>query len=146
LAAAEHLPSKAPTLLPHTSAAVAAYAEAYGAGIADLVRPLLFQAYWMDGLDIGDPEVLRRLLPGAFRQGHRTSDAIRDFGYAVTSQHGPVTIAAAARIRQWQQSWLALGSRVDLTLVTDSTTLSGDEALSGLSGSLGRADALVGAA
>lgn len=132
----ETLPEHAPALLPHTGSAVAAYAEAYGAGVADLVRPLLFQAYWVDGLDIGNPEVLRRLLPAAFRQGRRTSDPIsdpiRDFGYAVTSAHTPITHAAYSRVHRWQQDWLALGGAVALTLVTDSATVTGERALSRL--------------
>lgn len=128
----EKLPARAPDLLPHTTSAVAAYAEAYGAGVADLVRPLLFHAYWVDGKDIGDPEVLRRLLPAAFAQGSRTSDPIRDFGYAVTPQHGPITTAAYRRMREWQQDWLALGTPVALTLTTDDTTLTGAVALNNL--------------
>lgn len=128
----EKLPETAPGQLPHTGSAVAAYAEAYGAGMADLVRPLLFRAYWVAGKDIGDPEVLRRLLPEAFGKGRRTSDPIRDFGYAVTSQHGPITTQAYRRIRQWQQDWLALGAGIGLTLVTGSTTVSGHSALAHL--------------
>lgn len=125
----EELPATAPGILPNTRAAVATYAEAHGAGVADLVRSLLFHSYWVDGMDIGDPEVLRRLLPDAFRQGRRTSDPIRDFGYAVTSQRGPITTDAHRRIRTWRQDWLALGTGVTLTLVTDATTMVGDRAL-----------------
>lgn len=125
----EELPTSAPGALPHTASAVAAYAEAYEAGVADLVRPLLFRAYWIDGMDIGDPEVLRRLLPGAFRQGRHTSDAIHQFGYAVTSQHAPLTYAAGRRMREWERDWLALGSRVELTLVADGAALTGEQAL-----------------
>lgn len=131
----EELPATAPAVLPHTGAAVAAYAEAFGAGIADLVRPLLFRAYWVEGRDIGDPEVLRRLLPAAFAQGGRTSDPIRDFGYAVTPQHGPITTAAYRRIRQWQEDWLALGTSVALTLTEDQTTSVDDAVLDHLRGS-----------
>ncbi len=125
----ENLPTSAPAHLPNAASAIAAYAEAYEAGVADLVRPLLFRAYWIDGRDIGDPEVLRRLLPDAFRQGRHTSDPIRDFGYAVTSQHAPITYSAARRMREWEQDWLVLGTRVDLTLVTGGAPLTGDEAL-----------------
>jgi 2-hydroxychromene-2-carboxylate isomerase len=128
----EILPDHAPALLSHAGSSVAAYAEAYGAGVADLVRPLLFRAYWVDGLDIGDPEVLRRLLPAAFRGGRRTADAIRDFGYAVTSQRTPITHAAFSRVHRWQQDWLALGGAVALTLVTGFATLTGGRALNNL--------------
>ena len=125
----EELPESVPGLLPNTAAAVAAYAEAYEAGVADLVRPLIFRAYWVEGLDIGDPEVLRRLLPDAFRQGRRTSDCIRDFGYAVTSQHTTITYAAGRRVRAWEQEWLTRGAGTGLTLVTDAGTLTGERAL-----------------
>ena len=128
----EALPAHAPRLLPHTGAAVAAYAEAYGAGVADLVRPLLFSAFWIDGQDIGDPEVLRRLLPGAFRRGRRTSDPIRDFGYAVSSQRAPITHLAYSLVHRWQQDWLALGGAVALTHVDGATTLTGRRALARL--------------
>lgn len=141
----EELPGRAPAVLPHTGAAVAAYAEAYGAGVADLVRPLLFRAYWVEGRNIGDPEVLRRLLPAAFAQGSRTSDPIRDFGYAVTSQHGPITTAAYRRIREWQQDWLALGTTVSLTLTTDEATVTGAAALSELRTISSREDARLAA-
>ncbi|HET7326597.1 MAG TPA: hypothetical protein VFJ14_04845 [Nocardioidaceae bacterium] len=125
----ETFPATVPRFLPHPAAAAAAYAEAYGAGVADLVRPLLFHAYWVDGKDIGDPEVLRRLLPPAFAQGRRTSDPIRDFGYAVTSQHGPITTQAYRRMRRWQEEWLELGGSVALTLATRLDTLVGPNAL-----------------
>lgn len=142
----DEMPAEAPGFLPHTASAVAAYAEAYEAGVADLVRPLLFRAYWADGLDIGDPEVLRRLLPGAFRQGRRTTDPVRDFGYAVTSQHAPVTVAAARRMRQWEQDWLATGAPVALTLVTHSMTLSDVSALQCLRAPAPASDAAAPAA
>lgn len=129
----EELPERAPALLPHTASTVAAYAEAYEAGVADLVRPLLFRAYWVDGLDIGDPEVLRRLLPGAFRSLRQIAspvgDPVRDFGYVVTSQHAPLTHQAGTRLCRWQQDWLALGGPVALTLVTDGGTTTGAAAL-----------------
>ncbi|MBB3042530.1 DsbA family oxidoreductase [Nocardioides soli] len=118
----EELPSGSPALLPHTGAAVVAYAEAVGAGVADQVRSLLFRAYWLEGDDIGDPEVLRHLLPPAFATGRATGDPVRDFGYAVTSQRGPVTTAAYRRIRDWQCDWLALGAPLALTLTTDDLT------------------------
>lgn len=128
----ESLPARAPDRLPHTGSAVAAYAEAYGVGAADLVRPLLFHAYWEEGRDIGDPEVLRRLLPSALARGSITGDPVRGFGYAVTSQHGPVTTAAYRRIRQWQQDWLALGAEVALTVATDTGVLTASAALDAL--------------
>lgn len=121
----ERLPDRAPALLPHGGSPVAAYAEACVAEASDRVRRLLFHAYWVEGKDIGDPEVLRRLLPPAFGRVTRTGDPVRDFGCLVTSQHGPITTAAYRLTRQWQRDWLALGAGVDLTLATDDGVLTG---------------------
>jgi len=85
----EQLPSRAPVVLPTTAPAVAGYAEAVGAGVADAVRGLLFDAYWLHGADIANPEVLRRLLAAPIRRGHSTAWPLRDSGYAVTLAGGP---------------------------------------------------------
>ena len=87
----EVLPADAPGFLPNTGPAVAGYAEAYGAGVAGPVRRLLFDACWTGGADIGNPEVLRRLLAGPIRAGHSTSLPLRDSGYAVSLAGGPIT-------------------------------------------------------
>ena len=95
------------TFVPNTQAAVAGYAEAYEAGVGDEVRRLLFRAYWADGADISDPEVLRRLLTAPLRRGASTAQPVARSGYAVTLAHGPVTSAAHRRIRAWDQGWHA---------------------------------------
>lgn len=56
LGAGEDLPSVMPSFVPNTEAAVSAYAEAYGAGVADPVRRLLFTLCWVEGADIWQPE------------------------------------------------------------------------------------------
>lgn len=90
--------------------------------------------------------MLRRLLPAVFAQGIQTSDPVRDFGYAITPQHDPITAAAYRRIREWQQDWLALGTRVALTLTTGDTTITGAAVLSDLRVSVASEQALVAAA
>ncbi len=109
----EVLPADAPGFLPNTGPAVAGYAEAYGAGVAGPVRRLLFDAYWTGGADIGNPEVLRRLLAGPIRAGHSTSWPFRDSGYAVSLAGGPITTEAYHHIRDWHTDWqLAAGGAV----------------------------------
>ena len=106
----EELPWKLPATAPNTEAAVAAYAEAYGAGVADDVRRLLFCAYWVDGADIGSPEVLRTRLAGSILRGNSTSDPLRESGFAVSASRGPITTGAWRRIRAWRDEWVRLGT------------------------------------
>lgn len=49
LVAGEDLPWVMPAIVAKTEAAVSACAEAYGAGVADDVRGLLFTLYWVEG-------------------------------------------------------------------------------------------------
>lgn len=107
----EELPAAPPTVRLNTAAAVAAYAEACGAGVADEVRRLLFSAYWERGADIGNPEVLRRLLAGPFLRSDSASVPLREFGMAVTSIRGPITGDAARRMRDWSTQWDLLSDR-----------------------------------
>ena len=121
----EELPGRPPAHLSSTRAAVAGFAEAVGAGVADPVRRLLFRAYWVEGLDIGNPEILRALLAAPIRAGHATSAPLREFGYAVSPARGPVTSEAHRRIRRWQQEWAALGDATIPAVVQDRTVLTG---------------------
>lgn len=128
----EQLPSRPPVVLPTTAPAVAGYAEAVGAGVADAVRGLLFDAYWLHGADIANPEVLRRLLAAPIRRGHSTAWPLRDSGYAVTLAGGPVTTQAYYRIRDWQDNWRQLGAGTLPVLTEAGSTLTGAQALSRL--------------
>lgn len=125
----EVLPGKPPALLANTQAAVAGYAEAVGAGVAGNARDLLFTAYWVDGLDIGHPEVLRSLLSTPIRLGTSTSHPLHDFGYAVTPARGPVTTEAHHRIRDWRAAWAALGDATIPAVQHDEATLTGIPAI-----------------
>ncbi|HET8600224.1 MAG TPA: DsbA family protein [Segeticoccus sp.] len=125
----EELPGRPPALLPSTRAAVAGFAEAVGAGVADQVRRLLFRAYWVEGLDIGNPEILRALLAAPIRAGHAKSAPLREFGYAVSPARGPVTSEAYRRIRAWHDAWTALGDRTIPALVQDGGVVTGVPAL-----------------
>lgn len=114
-----------PNTVPNTRAAVAGYAEAYGAGVADDVRRLLLKAYWVDHANIGDPEVLRRLLAGPMLRGRSSSSALQRFGYAVSMNRGPVTTGAWRRIRGWRDEWERLGAGDLPVLVEGGATVSG---------------------
>jgi hypothetical protein len=125
----EKLPSAVPALVPKTQAAVSAYAEGCGAEVGDEIRRLLFTAYWVDGIDIGNPAVLLTLLGGTFMRGKATSEPIREWGFAVTVTGGPITTRAWRLIRDWNQEWQVLG-RPELPSLWDGTRVqSGEQAL-----------------
>jgi len=121
----EQLTWTMPDLIPKTEAAVAGYAEAYGAGVADDVRRLLFRAYWCRKVDIGHPEQLRKPLVGPILRGHSTSDPLRLNGYAVSVNRGPVTTSAWRRIQAWQDEWSGLGAQAMPVLVENGLPIFG---------------------
>lgn len=129
----EILPGRAPSFVANSQAATAGYAEAYGAGVAERARRVLFQAYWVDGLDIGNPEVLRGLLADTILSGSSSSQPLHEWGYAVTSAHGPITTAASHLVIDWQRQWHDLGSPHAPALVDGNHAVTiGDDALAQL--------------
>jgi hypothetical protein len=60
MAPGEHYPARRPALLANTTAAVAGYSALHGPPAARL-RAALFEALWVDGLDVGNRSVLSRL-------------------------------------------------------------------------------------
>lgn len=90
----ENLEWRVPGFVPNTEGAVCGYAEAYGEGVADEVRRVLFGAYWLDGADIGSLDVLRRRLAGPIMRGNSPSLPLHDHGYAVSPSRGPITTGA----------------------------------------------------
>jgi hypothetical protein len=125
----EALPRVVPQLLPKSEAAVAGYAEAHGTKVDGDVRRLLFDLYWRQGADIGSPTVLREPLAGPMLRADSDADPVRELGYAVTVDRGPVTTVAYRRIRAWRGEWQALGSPALPVALVDGATLSGLDVL-----------------
>lgn len=140
----EELPWALPDLVPNTEAAVAGYAEAYGTPVADDVRRLLFGAYWVDGVDIGDPAKLRTRLAGPILRAQSTADPLRETGFAVSTSRAPMTTSAWRRIRAWRDEWTRLGTGIVPTLVeTGRAPLTGASALHRLADEIIRAGAAL---
>ncbi|MGH3321742.1 MAG: DsbA family oxidoreductase [Streptosporangiaceae bacterium] len=129
LLSGEDLPHAPPSMVPRTEAAVSGYAEAYGAGVADDVRRLLFDAYWVRGVDVGSPGELRTLLAGPILRGQATAHPLREFGYAVTVNREPITTGAYRRIRAWRADWIDLRAGTLPTLVEDGRVVAGPAAV-----------------
>lgn len=104
----EFLAWRTPTTAPAAHTAVSGFAEAVGAGVGDHVRHLLFSSYWQDNADIGNPDVLRRLLVLPILHGRSEADVLNVYGYAVAISGGPVTSDAWRRIEQWRSDYAGL--------------------------------------
>jgi hypothetical protein len=140
------LPRHVPAILPSTNAAVAAYAEAANAGVGDVVRRLLFAAYWRDGVDLGNVNLLRALLlspvtraiakrrlapsPVPAWRWDGAANVVPWTGNVVSVHGGPITAAGERLVRAWRDERLAVDAPACLTLVTASgQVLSGVPAL-----------------
>lgn len=101
----ERLPYDLTGFVPHTRAAVAGYAEAYAAGVAEVAGTVIFESFWRQGLDVGDPRVLRILMTDQLRNGMSPSEAVRTWGYPVDITGGPISSVAWRLVRDWAQTW-----------------------------------------
>ena len=125
----ETLPWRPPGFVPTTQAAVSAYAESYGVGVADDVRRLLFELYWLQGVDIGSPTALRTPLAGPILRSNSHAEPLRESGYAVSVAGGPITTDAYRRIRSWRAEWLGFGGPSLPVVLADGATLTGLDAV-----------------
>ena len=125
----EELPAAVPPLAAKSEAAVSAYAEAYGSPVASEVRRLLFELYWRDGADIGSPNVLRAPLAGPILRSQSQAAPLRDTGFAVGADRGPITTEAYRRVRSWRAEWRGFGCPELPVLLVGGATLGGADAL-----------------
>ena len=103
LRSGESYPAKRPALQPNTTLAVAGYSATAG-GDAARIRAVLFDAFWVKGLDIGDPAVLREL--------------------------GCAAAPPTATMDRWSSDWLGLDRpMVPMVVLTDGTVSRGLGAL-----------------
>lgn len=138
----EPLPWVTPGVASNTMAAVSAFAEAYGVGVADEIRRLLFAAYWVDGVDLSDPRALWPRLAGPFLGARAAADPLRESGFAVSVSRGPITDGAWRRIRAWRDEWTRLGAATLPVLVADDgNPVEGENALRHLEQEIARTGA-----
>lgn len=130
--AGEELPDDVPAVLPNPRPVLAAYAEAVDLGVGPQVLDRLLRAYWLEGMDIGSPDVLRNILPPLIVGDDTlcTGDPRREFGYLVSPQREPLTNQAYHQLKRWQERWTELGEPGPLALVDgDGTVHTGVRAL-----------------
>jgi hypothetical protein len=134
----ERLPHALAGFVPFTGPAVAGYAEAYAARVDAPVRRLLFDAFWMHGVDLGQARVVRTLLVDAVRSGASPSELVRDWGYAVDVTGGPVSTAGWRLVGAWRTQWSRTGEVVPVVAVEGGAWLNGVEAVEWLGAEVSR--------
>jgi hypothetical protein len=136
----EHLPHALAGFVPFTKPSVSGYAEAYLAGVGPTARRLLFDAFWMHAVDLGDARLVRTLLMDAVRSGSPTSELLRDWGYAVDVTGAPVTADAWRLVRRWREGWSRGGEVVPVLVLDGGRRLDGAAAVEWLGAELVRRD------
>jgi hypothetical protein len=126
----ERLPFALAGFLPHTRAAVAAYAEAYATGASAAVRVLLFEALWLHSLDLADPSVVHTLVVDAIRtqppSGHPLAQWEYDAGATARSRQ----TTASRLCTTWAEEWRAIGhGTVPVILINGLSPIVGMEAV-----------------
>jgi hypothetical protein len=125
----ERLPYDLSGFVPRTRAAVAAYAEAYAAGVSGPVRRTLFESFWMHGIDIGDAHVLRTLVSDELRSGSSPSEPVRTWGIPVDVTGGPISTVAWRRVERWASDWRDTGQVVPVVMEPGRPPIIGVEAV-----------------
>ncbi|MGD8200640.1 hypothetical protein ACQE98_08260 [Ornithinimicrobium sp. W1679] len=127
----EEIPDDVPAVLPHPRPVAAAYAEGVELGRGPQVLALLLRSYWLEGRDIGDPEVLRRLLPRVLVDDLApcTGDPRREWGYVVSPAREPLSDGAYHLLERWQQRWVEEGRPGPIALVDRTGARTGPAAL-----------------
>lgn len=114
----ETLPFALAGFVPKTTAAVAAYAESYRMGMSTRVRPLLFEALWLHGFDLGDVSEVHTLLIDTWRMGPCPEDP-----------RGVGGVPGDQLIEQWRAERAALGPGTVIVVPKPATVLSDSEAV-----------------
>lgn len=122
----ETLPYDLAGFVPLTEAAVTAYAEGRVSGVGSRLAAVIFESFWMHGIDIGDPAVLRTVLADQLRGSSSPSEAVREWGYPCDVNGGPISTAAWRLTMRWASEWHGAGHDVvPMLALADGTTLHG---------------------
>jgi hypothetical protein len=148
--------------VPNSRAATAAFAESFTDGAPDAMRRALFDALWVTGRNIGDPEVIRSVVFDVLNTAMPYGDidwriranvpiiplgdpdpiaTTRRLGFIVSMGRGPLTIIGQERIDQWRDFWQQHGTpELPLLLTDNGKELAGVAALTWLAQQLPHRD------
>ena len=147
---------------PNSRAATAAYAESFTDGVPDAMRRALFDALWVHGRNIGDPDVIRSVVFDVLNPAPRSRDidwrvranlpiiqlgdpdpiaTTRRLGFIVSMGRGPLTVVGQERIDEWRRFWQQHGTpELPLLLTDEGEGFAGEDALTWLAQQLPHRD------
>ena len=126
----EELPYDLTGFVPSTAAAVTAYAEGRVSGVGARLATVIFESFWMHGIDIGNPAVLRTVLVDQLRGSASPSEAVREWGYPCDVTGGPISTAAWRLSVGWSSEWHAAERDVvPMVARSDGATIHGVDAV-----------------
>ena len=128
--------------VPSSRAATAAYAESVTDGWARQVRCALFDAMWVEGRRLDDPDVVRTVVFHAYQRASAAATVCieeriranrlllplgdpdvlattRRFGVVISSARGPLTVAGRNRLDGWRRLWAQRGTPALPLVLTD---------------------------
>lgn len=148
--------------VPNSRAATAAYAESLTDGVPDAMRCALFDALWVSGRNIGDPDVIRSIAFGVLNPSPPHDDmqwrirtnlpivplgdpdpirTTRRLGFIVSTGRGPLTVSGQERLDEWRRFWQQHGAvGLPLLLTDDDEAFRGPDALTWLTRQLAHRD------
>lgn len=104
----ELLPFALAGFLPHTHAAITAYAEAYATGASARVRAILFEALWLHSLDLADPSVVHTLVVDAIQSQRPAGHPMAHWEYDSEPSTNSSRTTAARLAGTWAMEWSAI--------------------------------------
>lgn len=148
--------------VPDSRAATAAYAESFTDSAPDAMRIALFDALWVHGRNISDPNVIRSIAFDVLNPTPPYGDidwriranvpliplgqadpivATRRLGLVVSMGRGPLTVSGQERIDEWRRFWQRYGTpELPLLLTDEGAAYAGENALLWLARRLPRTD------
>jgi len=140
--------------VPNSRAATAAYAESLTDGVPDAARRALFDALWVRGRNIGDPDVIRSVMFDVLNPAPPYGDidwriranlpivplgdtdpiaTTRRLGFIISMGRAPLTVVGQERVDEWRIFWQQRGTpELPLLLTDDAEELAGAVALTWL--------------
>lgn len=134
----ERLPYSLAGFVPRTKASVAAYAEGYDATDGPALAGILFESFWMHGIDISEPATVQTILCDTAATCERADGPPSAWRCAAPGGTPVSTVRGRSLRASWAEEWRSLGARVVPVVVEDGRARYGVDAVEWLGAQVSR--------